>query len=818
MSKKIGRNDPCPCGSGKKYKKCCLEKQDIIWEQNKASQLMEEGQFKEAEERLRKVLNNEDNVTIRNNLAKCLFELGKYEECLDLLRPCLEPDQEEIAANPYTLSVISKSFARLGDKQAADYFLKMAEKIFEEGLGIFRKEGIDEEDLSFWKEYTVAVMRAAAEVEDHSRVLDLYYRWKSEHLNWESTYLAGVASFNLKDYAKAATFWGELGEEWFMFYGFKQVANLADKGVIPPFVLSYKLLGNEQIEKNLKRISWEEDCLSSLIRDRTFLMVLLSMVFDGEVEEEMAKELVADLVCQGEEWGEELGKRILDSPHVYTSFKMAAARGLIEKGVYSSGEFVPMVIDGEKREVRVESLPVETEADQETREAMDKARELKEKGDLEEAIRTLEEVCYKDNFFPPVAINLSNLLRMVDRVEEAEEYLRMVESIDPDYPLMLFNMACLFNQKGNFKKAKEYLEKINLEEADQELLEKVDQLKEALKSFSPEEYLEQVKMNIARYEEEKRKKIESKTLSPQGTLSRCLQNMPADWITGICFALKIEPASRREERQKELEEALLDKKNLSFLMEENLSPPDKELLAYLLEQGGWALLEKVTERFGSMEGDGFYWMYYLPESSLGSLWCHGLAAVGKARVGKRKRKIVVVPLELREPLSQLLGVKTKSFEPATIWDYPLEDEGAREKVFIFRVNLTDRAARVRGFPYRVLAIPADYTLFQLAQAILDSFDFEFDHSFGFYDNLKNWTRAGEGYEYFTDLGEGYRFPGVENTQIKDVFKEAGKKMLFLFDYGDEWRFLVRLMKESDKELQEEYPRVITGEGGVEQYD
>lgn len=25
---KIGRNDPCPCGSGKKYKKCCLDKED----------------------------------------------------------------------------------------------------------------------------------------------------------------------------------------------------------------------------------------------------------------------------------------------------------------------------------------------------------------------------------------------------------------------------------------------------------------------------------------------------------------------------------------------------------------------------------------------------------------------------------------------------------------------------------------------------------------------------------------------------------------------------------------------------------------------
>ncbi len=33
----IGRNDPCPCGSGKKYKKCCylktqphIEKQELI--------------------------------------------------------------------------------------------------------------------------------------------------------------------------------------------------------------------------------------------------------------------------------------------------------------------------------------------------------------------------------------------------------------------------------------------------------------------------------------------------------------------------------------------------------------------------------------------------------------------------------------------------------------------------------------------------------------------------------------------------------------------------------------------------------------------
>ncbi|MFZ0565059.1 MAG: SEC-C metal-binding domain-containing protein [Chlamydiales bacterium] len=27
MTKKVGRNDPCPCGSGKKYKQCCLLKE-----------------------------------------------------------------------------------------------------------------------------------------------------------------------------------------------------------------------------------------------------------------------------------------------------------------------------------------------------------------------------------------------------------------------------------------------------------------------------------------------------------------------------------------------------------------------------------------------------------------------------------------------------------------------------------------------------------------------------------------------------------------------------------------------------------------------
>jgi len=40
INKKIGRNDPCPCGSGKKYKHCCLGKNALPDEKGPAQQVM----------------------------------------------------------------------------------------------------------------------------------------------------------------------------------------------------------------------------------------------------------------------------------------------------------------------------------------------------------------------------------------------------------------------------------------------------------------------------------------------------------------------------------------------------------------------------------------------------------------------------------------------------------------------------------------------------------------------------------------------------------------------------------------------------------
>jgi len=50
--------------------------------------------------------------------------------------------------------------------------------------------------------------------------------------------------------------------------------------------------------------------------------------------------------------------------------------------------------------------------------------------------------------------------------------------------------------------------------------------------------------------------------------------------------------------------------------------------------------------------------------------------------------------------------------------------------------------------------------------------------------------------------------GVRRTKLSAAFPEVGKTMLFLFDYGDEWRFKVELIGLGRKEPGAVYPRVV----------
>ena len=135
-----------------------------------------------------------------------------------------------------------------------------------------------------------------------------------------------------------------------------------------------------------------------------------------------------------------------------------------------------------------------------------------------------------------------------------------------------------------------------------------------------------------------------------------------------------------------------------------------------------------------------------------------------------------------------------------------------EEIYLIKAILSDWYGHVRGLPYRTLAIPEGYTLYRLAEVIVDSFDFDFDHAFGFYNNIKRWTDSDEGYELFADMGEESEFNNVKRARIDKVFNKIKKKMLFLFDYGDGWHFIVELKRIEVSKEDARYPLVVESVG------
>ena len=132
---------------------------------------------------------------------------------------------------------------------------------------------------------------------------------------------------------------------------------------------------------------------------------------------------------------------------------------------------------------------------------------------------------------------------------------------------------------------------------------------------------------------------------------------------------------------------------------------------------------------------------------------------------------------------------------------------AASETLVFRASLTSKI-------YRDIEITGTGSLYALAKAIVRSFDFNFDHAFGFYSELKgNIYDSPVRYELFVDIGEGEADArSVKRTRVIKAFPSVGSKMRFLFDYGDEWEFLVELVKRKPKEPKAKLPRLLISAG------
>lgn len=127
MTSKTSRNDPCPCGSGKKYKKCHLE-QDQAAEREELTRVAakraaaEQAQIKAT----REAFEASQVLDAASNAVLDLVRAGQLDEAERAARELLErypevPDGDERLAMVYE--------ARGDHSRAADYYRKVIEFI-----------------------------------------------------------------------------------------------------------------------------------------------------------------------------------------------------------------------------------------------------------------------------------------------------------------------------------------------------------------------------------------------------------------------------------------------------------------------------------------------------------------------------------------------------------------------------------------------------------------------------------------------------------------------------------------------------------------
>jgi len=161
-------------------------------------------------------------------------------------------------------------------------------------------------------------------------------------------------------------------------------------------------------------------------------------------------------------------------------------------------------------------------------------------------------------------------------------------------------------------------------------------------------------------------------------------------------------------------------------------------------------------------------------------------------------------------------------------DCVFDEESAQAMTYVFDVRMTvmegDALHGTEREVIREIAIACDQSLVDLAEAILGAFDFEYDHAFGFYSNLKSrrLSDSDEVYELFVDCPDveptcAYA-QSVEKTRIVEVFNDFGKQMRFLFDYGDGWQFRVTFVANYPPKDGQKLPCVLKSVGQApEQY-
>ncbi len=112
----VGRNQPCPCGSGKKYKRCCLAKDEALVSEHLRAQAVDDARWEE------------DDLDETSNAVVGLIRAGRLDEAEAAARDLLRR-YPEVVDGLERLAMVYE--ARGERKLAADYYRQAAAFILE---------------------------------------------------------------------------------------------------------------------------------------------------------------------------------------------------------------------------------------------------------------------------------------------------------------------------------------------------------------------------------------------------------------------------------------------------------------------------------------------------------------------------------------------------------------------------------------------------------------------------------------------------------------------------------------------------------------
>ena len=112
----VGRNQPCPCGSGKKYKRCCLAKDEALASERLRARAVDHDRWED------------DDLAETSNAVVDLIDAGRLDEAEAAARDLLLRYPDVVDG----LERLGMVYLARGDrKRAADYYRQAAAFILE---------------------------------------------------------------------------------------------------------------------------------------------------------------------------------------------------------------------------------------------------------------------------------------------------------------------------------------------------------------------------------------------------------------------------------------------------------------------------------------------------------------------------------------------------------------------------------------------------------------------------------------------------------------------------------------------------------------